>query len=491
MPTESSANQKKMDQSAPRTAEQLASLLARWADGPGSLHHRLTESLTELIAAGVLRPGELLPPERRMASALAVARGTVVRSYTSLSERGLVDRIQGSGTRVVGTTETVGSIDVTRSDGLYARHGAAIDLRMAMPSMLATTTAAVARVQFDAIDVATLADTEPAGLFMLRERIAHHLTRQGLSTTPWQIMVTSGAQQAIVLAVSGLVQPGDAVLVEAVTWPGLTDAIAQRGGRAHGVELDREGVRPDALEDAIQRLRPAAIGLNPHHQNPTGSRMSAQRRREIAELAAAYRVPIIEDRALAHLAFDGQVATPLADHAPQHLVVDSINKVAWPGLRIGWLRADADVIERLRPVRAMIDLYSPTHSQLAAIEVLRDWEDIVDERVDGLRRAADLAVDTIGEVLPTWRFARPRGGLVLWAELPGGDAAAFCDHAARHGVLIAPGKQFGVDAPYDDDHVRIPFTVPQPALLEGIERLGAAWRSFERSNAPYPAAAVI
>ncbi|MEQ9163986.1 MAG: GntR family transcriptional regulator, partial [Ilumatobacter fluminis] len=82
MPTESSANQKKMDQSAPRTAEQLASLLARWADGPGSLHHRLTESLTELIAAGVLRPGELLPPERRMASALAVARGTVVRSYT-------------------------------------------------------------------------------------------------------------------------------------------------------------------------------------------------------------------------------------------------------------------------------------------------------------------------------------------------------------------------------------------------------------------------
>lgn len=219
--------------------------------------------------------------------------------------------------------------------------------------------------------------------------------------------------------------------------------------------------------------------------------MSTSRRREVAELAAGYRVPIIEDRALAHLAFDGQVATPLAQHAPQHLVVDSINKVAWPGLRIGWLRADADLIERLRPVRAMIDLYSPIHSQLAAIEVLRDWDAIVAERVDGLRRASDLAVDALGASLPSWRFVRPRGGLVLWAEVPGGGAAAFCDHAARHGVLIAPGKQFGVEAPFDDDHVRIPFTVPEPLLIEGIDRLAAAWQSFERTTTAYPVAAVV
>jgi len=487
---ESSANPRKLDQSGSRSAEQLTSVLGRWDDGPGSLHRRLTDALSELITTGVLRPGELLPAERRMATSLSVARGTVVRSYTSLSESGLVDRVQGSGTRVTGTPEPGGGIGAPRSDGLFARHGAAIDLRMAMPAMLSSTSAAIARVRFDTIEAATLADTEPAGLLDLRRRIADHLTRQGLETTPWQIMVTSGAQQAIVLAVAGLVDPGDVVLTEAFTWPGLTDAIAQRGGRAHGVELDDEGIRPDALEAAIQRLRPVGIGLNPHHQNPTGSRMSPRRRREVAELAAGYRVPIVEDRALAHLAFDGRVETPLAEHAPLHLVVDSINKVAWPGIRIGWLRADADVIERLRPVRAVIDLYSPIHSQLVAVEVLADWDAVVAERVDGLRRAADVAAASMAEALPTWRFSRPRGGLVLWAQLPGGGAVAFCQHAARNGVLVAPGKQFGVEPPFDDDHVRIPFTQPESVLIEGIARLGAAWETFTPSEV-YPAASVV
>src|SRR5690606_20772844 len=135
---------------------------------------------------------------------------------------------------------------------------------------------------------------------------------------------------------------------EELTWPGLTDAVTAAGARPYGVAMDEHGVRVDELRRAVERLRPAAICLNPHHHNPTGTRLSDRRRQEVADIAGDYGVPVVEDRAYASLAFDGRVPPPLAVHRPDApiVVIESLSKVVWDGLRVGWLRASADLVGR-------------------------------------------------------------------------------------------------------------------------------------------------
>lgn len=459
-------------------------MIGLWSLGRGSLYSQLSAAIKRLIESGAIRNGDLLPPERGLADVLEVSRGTVVSAYRRLAEEMLVERTQGSGTRVR-TAEVSGVDPADRiGDALFEAVPRSIDLLTAVPRVTPRVLKAAESVDLSA-HREYLDDSEPAGILPLRECIAERMTRDGLPTTQQQILVTSGAQQGILLCSMLLTRPGDVVLCEATTWPGLVDNVTRLGGRTHGVAMDADGIIPEELERAIVSLRPRFIALNPHHQNPTGTRLAPDRRREVAELATRYAVPLVEDRVVARLAFDGQVPVPLAASAPDdgrsgsHLVVDSISKVAWPGLRLGWIRADAQVIARLRSLRALADLYSSTHSQISALALLADLDAIVDERIAELRDQADHLVAAMNRDLPEWEVHRPRGGLVLWIRLPEGSASLFSEHAARFGVLVANGRQFGSNS--DDQHVRIPFTAPTDELDEGVRRLAAAWAQFDRS----------
>lgn len=472
-----------------RNSKRLASSLGLWSEGDGPLYRQLADAIAHLIAVGAIAPGESLPPERALSDELDVARGTVVRAYAVLAEGEHVERIRGSGTRVTDRVAPSSGRPVSRpsrrdlvSDPLFSPAHAAIDLRVAvpdiLPSVLDVLDSVDLRAHADALD-----DDEPAGIPALRERIARHHTDRGLATTPQQILITAGAQSGIALCASLLAQPGDVALREETSWPGFIDAVAREGARTEGVESDDDGIVPDALERAIVRHRPALLALNPHHHNPTGTRLSPDRRRRVAQLGADFGVPIVEDRVLAPLAFDHRPPPiPLAgeitgsDRRTDHLLVDSVNKVAWPGLRLGWIRADSAAISQLRSLRATVDLYSPIHSQLAALALLDRYDELAAERVLQLRERAELLVDALQDAIPDWGVRRPRGGLVLWIRLPQGSAAGFCEHAARYGVLIAHGEQFGSS---DDTHVRIAFTDPPASIEQAVPRLAAAWQHFD------------
>ena len=475
-----------------RNPERLASSLGLWSSGDGPLYRQLADAIDHLIAVGAIAPGEVLPPERALSNELDVARGTVVRAYAVLTERHQVERVQGSGTRVADRTAASSDRPSARpsrrelvSDPLFSPSHAAIDLRVAVPDVLPTVLDVLDSVDLRAhIDV--LDDDEPAGIPALRDRIARHHTDRGLPTTPQEILITAGAQSGIALCAALLTQPGDVALREETSWPGFIDAVARQGGRTQGVDSDDDGIVPDALERAIVRHRPALVALNPHHHNPTGSRLSPERRRRVAQLGADFGLPIVEDRVLAPLAFDRQPPPlPLAaeitgsDRRTDHFIVDSVNKVAWPGLRLGWIRADPAAISQLRSLRATVDLYSPIHSQLAALALLDRYDELAAERVLQLRARAELLVDGLRAEIPEWDVRRPRGGLVLWIRLPEGSAAGFCEHAARYGVLIAHGEQFGSS---DDTHVRIAFTDPPESIEQAVPRLAAAWQYFDTSR---------
>src|SRR3546814_335870 len=344
-------------------ADALAARLGLWSSGPGPLYQQLTDGIASLARSGVLRGGDRLPAERSLATCLSWCGGTVVAAYDALRELGVVDREQGRGATVLADPSAIGSThDRPAAAALFQGAASSIDMLMAVPEVLPEVIDRISAIDLtDHRDV--LDSAEPAGIPALRRAIAERMTIEGLATAPEQIVVTAGAQQGIALLTMLLVRPGEVVLAEQTTWPGLADTVKRAGGRVIGVPMDEHGVLVDELAAHVERFRPAFIGLNPHHHNPTGTRLSEGRRREVAELAGAYRVPLVEDRVAARLAFDGNVPPPLAVHQTpgSSPVVDSINKVAWGGLRVGWVRADVRTVRELRTSRALDRKSTPMH----------------------------------------------------------------------------------------------------------------------------------
>jgi DNA-binding transcriptional MocR family regulator len=182
---------------------------------------------------------------------------------------------------------------------LLGDRGDLIELTAAAPLATAVVAEEVARLSADGLagrvsGVGYL----PAGLPELRERIAELHSAQGLPTRPDEVLVTTGAQQAIGLAIDLLGEPGQAVLVEEATYPGALDMARAAGMRPVGGPPDGGGVVVDALEELMDRVRPRLTYLVPVHQNPTGSVLSDARSRAVAEMSARYRVPVVEDLAL-------------------------------------------------------------------------------------------------------------------------------------------------------------------------------------------------
>lgn len=465
------------------TDERLATMLGRWGDGTGPLHRQLTNAIAGLIERGILRHGDVLPPERRLAGALAVSRGTIVKVYSRLADEQLVTRQQGSGTVVSTSPMSATASNDHLVSPLFERNGSSIELLTALPGPLPRALEIASNPRLERY-ADHLAQDEPAGIAPLRERIAERITAEGLPTRPSQVLVCAGAQQGVALVNQLFVTAGEYVLTEEWTWPAAIDGVRSRGGRVHGVAIDEGGLVPSALHTDIEHFRPSMIALNPHHHNPTGTRADEVRRAEIARLAAAYGVVLTEDRANAHIAYDGQVAPPFGSYGAggQEIVIDSINKVAWPGFRIGWVRADVQIIAKLRELRALADLASPVPVQVAAIDVLDAWDELVAERVAVVVERCDVLFDACVEFLPEWRAHRPRGGLVSWWEIPYGAAAEFATFAQRYGVQVASGRQFAARLG-DDRHIRLPFTATEAELVEGVRRLGLAWADYAASAA--------
>ena len=457
----------------------MVQLLGQWSSGSEAIYRQLAHSVATLIDDGSLRTGDRLPAERSLAEALSVSRGTVVKAFDVLESDDKVTRIQGSGTVVNGQRVLNAAHDSFVGERLWMAEGGALDLMKAIPRLLPGTAELVDRI--DLRPYATdLNGSEPLGWWRLRELIAELHTSQGMQTSPHQIMVTSGAQQAIVLVVNSMVQPGDVVLGEDDTWPGLIDAVRHRGARFEPVKMDGDGIIIADLEAKVDRFRPALIVLNPQQQNPTGTRLPLDRVRAVAAVALRYRVPVLEDRVAADLAFDGKHLPAIGefDTGGYGITVGSICKVAWPGLRLGWMRADAQVINRFRSHKAMSDMFTPALSQLLGIEIIERYDEFVAERLVDLQASAEVVVRRLQEDFPDWSFLPPRGGYSIWVSLPGDVSAdAFVQAAGVQGVLVASGRAF---CPSDADcsNIRIPFTAPPEVLEAALDRLAETWRMF-------------
>jgi DNA-binding transcriptional MocR family regulator len=210
--------------------------------------------------------------------------------------------------------------------------------------------------------------------------------------------------------------------------------------------------------------------------------MSEIRRRRVVELAARHRVPVVEDNMYQ---FTGNgpdpVPPPLAAHGTEAevLSVGSLSKGIWGGLRVGWVRAGAPVIERLARRKALADLGGPLLDQALAVRLLPALDRIVAGRQAEFAAQLARAEAMLTAWLPEWRWRRPDGGTAVWVELPGADAAAFAQVALRHGVEVIPGSTMDVRRRHDS-FLRMPVTFPPELLDELGGRLARAWADLRR-----------
>jgi DNA-binding transcriptional MocR family regulator len=464
----------------------VEAVLGKWSEGAGPLHRKLADAFRQAIEHGYLAVDQRLPSERDLAARLAVSRSTVVTAYDALRAEGLLESRQGSGTRIRGarsngqiTPPGIPLSPVYRS--LLSANDELISLACAVFPAHPRVEEALHAVVADDAKLFATSGYNPAGLIELREGVADMLTRRGTRTTAEQILVTTGAQQAVNLAAQLFVRPGDDVIVESPSFAGTLDVFRVRGARLAAVPVDDDGVDVGLVSDLAAARQPSAVYVMPSFHNPTGALMSERRRRVLADLAANQRVPIIEDNALENSPLDDHRPLPLiASFAPEGapvLSASSLSKAAWGGLRIGWLRGPAPLIARAGELKAMSDLGSPLLDQAIAARILPHIDELRADQHLALRRHLDLLCDLLADQLPEWQWSRPRGGPSLWVKLPSGNAAAFAQVALRYGVEVIPGE---VMSPLADhrDHLRFPFTAEPPVLEETVRRLASAWQAY-------------
>jgi DNA-binding transcriptional MocR family regulator len=460
----------------------MVAALGAWSEGAGPLYRLLARSITAAVEHGDVARGARLPSERTLATAIDVSRGVVVAAYDELVADGVIERRRGSGTFVAGSAD-VGLPPDREGSALVGRlvSGAAasvIDLSISVVH----ETRWLPDVVVGRDEVAGAEADSPWGLPALRARVAADLTASGLPTSIDQVVITTGAQQGISIAIGCWVRPGDVVVVDDPTYPGVLSALAAAGAVVRPVPVDRHGVVPAALEAALAD-RPALVYLQSGPHSPTGGRLSEHRRRVIAGWLDDLRIPLVEDVALVSVDWSGdRPIPPLAAHAPDHpiAVVGSFSKQFWAGLRVGFVRAPEPVAARLVRVKATHDLGSSAVSQAMALALLehRGHARALTRRGEALAGLATLLADLLAEHLPSWRVTVPTGGLSLWVQLPEPIAGRFADAALRHGVAVATAN--GLSATTDHrDRLRLTFAVPRTDLREAVTRLASAWAQID------------
>jgi DNA-binding transcriptional MocR family regulator len=478
----------------------LIDLLGNWATGSDPLNEQLAAAIARGIERGDLAAGSRLPSERELAVALGLSRTTIVLAYGRLRDSGLVRSRQGSGTRVVGssragrpssgliqpyvlpdpqgTAPVVGLMGTI--PGWLPGEPDERTIEMTIGALRGGQVVLEATHQMVDQDLPVILDDfgyRPVGLSSLRGEIASHFGELGVPTDPAQIIVTSGAQQAIDLIARELVGRDGIVLLENPTYVGAVDAFRAAAGRMIPVPGDELGMRTDLAATAVASTAVRAVFVVPTYQNPTGTVLPEERRRELARLAADSGTLVVEDLT-PDIGLGRGVPPPIAafDRAGRVLTIGSLSKVGWGGLRVGWIRAPQPLVPGLISRKTITDHGTSTIVQAIARRVLQQRDRLAEQALVDAASRCSIVVHAIRELLPDWELHEPVGGLSIWVRLPGADATEFARVAAEHGVVVRPGPAFSPDGGCRE-YLRLAVGEEPDRLREGVRRLAAAWEA--------------
>jgi 2-aminoadipate transaminase len=313
--------------------------------------------------------------------------------------------------------------------------------------------------------------------------IVQVMAAEGMLPDPEDVIVTTGGQQAIDLICKTLIDPGDAVICEAPTYPGAVPVFCSYQADTIQIECDGEGMLIDELEATLRRLdsegrRPKLIYSVPNFQNPAGVTMSLERRRRLVELARQRELLVVEDNPYGLLRFGGEALAPLyqLDGGDFVVYIGTFSKILSPGIRLGWMVAPPPVMEKVVLGKQASDLCTSTLTQYFVREYFADgqWREYIASLAEIYRGRRDAMLAALGAHFPaeaTW--TEPEGGLFIWATLPEYiDTEDLLAKALRADVAFVPGR-----AAYVDDRgrssMRLNFSgANEDEIREGVRRIG-------------------
>jgi DNA-binding transcriptional MocR family regulator len=443
------------------------------ADRQGPVYRRIVEALSEDIASGRLHRGQQLPTHRALARALGVDLTTVTRAYTEARRSGLTEARAGQGTFVA---ESIA----------HTRHASRpldeFDLSMNLPPQPAEADLegrfirGITAIQREVGFSAHLNYREPGGSAAERHTAAMWLGSRLAGAHGDRLVICPGTQNALFNLLVVLTRPGDVVLTEALTYPGIKAAAAHTGARLIGVPMDEVGILPDALDAACRKLAPKAVYLIPTIHNPTTATMPLSRREEVAEILRANDVLLLEDDAYGLLE---PKAVPLASLIPERTYfAASLSKCIAPGLRVSFLltpdqEAAGLIAGALRATAQM--------SAFLMVALATRWlaDGSADAMIDAIRDEAAARQRLAADVLAGHTFSAHPNGHHIWMSLPRGwGPTEFASHVQRQGLAIVTAETFSVaENPPQAIRVCLGAASSRSELVQGLQILAAALRS--------------
>jgi GntR family transcriptional regulator/MocR family aminotransferase len=464
---------------------------------------QIASQIREMISNGTLKVGDRLPANRDLAKGNDVNRNTVATAYADLQADGLIDSQVGRGTFISGVPVSKPAPPSPQQQPTPMSWGAAL-----LPTQRDRWLSALLHPEHRKEVISFAHGLPEASLFPLdefrrsvdrvlrregrvllqlgnssgyqplQEYICSQMALDGVTIKPDQLLITNGCQQSLDLIRRVLVGENDEIALEEPTYPGAISVFCATGAKYLSIPVGRNHLDLDVLEDILLQRRPKLISTVPTFQNPTGVTMSLAARRRLLEMAARYRVPIIEDDIYRELHYEGPML-PSLKALDQHGVVISINsfsKVGFPGLRIGWIAAPPPVIDHLNVVKQNADLHANLLTQAAIYEFSRHG--LLHKHIRRVKkeyaRRRDVMLEALEKHLPedaSWN--KPAGGMAIWVTLPESmNSSEILIHTAERGVVFSPGEHFYAGSPRKNVF-RLCFTMSGPqAIEEGVKRLG-------------------
>lgn len=443
------------------------------------LYRALADQIRLLIIDGRVPVGARLPSERDLAMALGRSRSTVVAAYLHLRDAGYLTSRQGSG--------SIAALPAGRGPTRP------VDLAHAVPPPIPGLGDYIRRAVADPARVLSTPGFDLVGDELLRSRVAHRYTSRSVPTEASHLVITLGAQHALAWIARTLLRPGDRVVMDSPCYPHAYEAFHAAGGRIVATPVTWQGWDIEHLLGLLHRFRPALAYVMPDFQNPTGASMPQREREALVAAAARGGTTLVVDETTADLDISrGWSLPPLAALAAAHEVdivtVGSLSKSMWGGLRLGWVRAEPAVIQRLVRRRPTFDLGTSRLDQLVAAELVPDLDRLLTARARQLQQGRDHLAGMLRGAFPDWQVPEVDGGLSLWVRLEHPVASSLAVRAHARGLVLSAGPRFSIAGSHER-FVRLPFTESLEELSRAVAILRTAWSDVDvdvRNAQPIP-----
>ncbi len=471
------------------------------------LYIQIKNEIKKMILSGKLKAHEKLPPTREFARSLNIGRNTVVRSYSLLEAEGMVYSKTGKGTfinpRVIKNTgvKRINKYTNYDLDKILSTSWKRIELSLNFDYNNHLLIKKNIKINFnspepdkDIIPIDKFKDSlinaikrygskifsslKPEGFEPFREYLSNYMIKRGIFTSPECILITSGIQQGLSLIAKLLLDPGDTVVLEDLTYPGALSVFRSMQTHCIGIPTDKNGLNTEILHKILKRRKIKLLYTIPTYHNPLGIVQSLERRKKLLELSREFGFIIIEDDYAHELSFTGSEEIPIKsfDSSENVFYLGSFSETLFPGIRLSWIIAPENIINKLSYLKYSSDLYTNLILQAAVLDFME--KGYFDKHIKKLNNILAKRNETINYAITRYfpqniKSTNIKGGPYRWIDLPSEiDSLELLSKCKNEGVLFAPDRLFAVDE-WNKNGFRIKFSnTNRDTIWKGIEIIG-------------------